>query len=292
MKSIAFIACLLSVATCGCSPEPPSAADTRTVTIEWVNNPIWGNRQFEVHHHIAAIAGALKTSGKNVISKPEPPFWELRFVLRFALNSGRVVEIPVYAQHGECLIAFKCGETYQTKGGYWLYPVVARLSALIASGTDDVDDRLLKPDTWNARDAPPIESMTLYSLKATMAGEENENGSNKAELETFHRYPVLGKVDVALAADRVAILDAIQKAKNPDPTNVECFDPHHGVRLTRSGTTIDYVICFHCDKYDEYLDGLPVAGQWQIGDRAKSVLDAYLQKARVRNISSRSCAAV
>jgi hypothetical protein len=92
---------------------------------------------------------------------------------------------------------------------------------------------------------------------------------------------VLGKLNVASAADRIAILDTIQKAKNPDPTNVECFDPHHGVRLTRNGTSFDYVICFHCDQYDEYLDGLQVASQRQIGKTPESALDAYLQKARV-----------
>jgi hypothetical protein len=100
-------------------------------------------------------------------------------------------------------------------------------------------------------------------------------------VETFHGYPVLGKLKITSAADRVAILDAIQNAKKPDPTNVECFDPHHGVRLTRNGTTIDYVICFYCTQYDEYLDDLPTASQWQIDENAKSVLNTYLQKARI-----------
>jgi hypothetical protein len=186
MKSILFITCLVSVGSCGCSSALPSAADTRMVTIQWVNHPIWGHRQFEVHHHIADIVSALKTSGNNVISKPEPPLWELRFVLRFTLNSGRVVEIPVYAQQAECIIAFKCGETYQKKGSYWLFPVVARLSALVASGTDDVNDRMLKPDSWNAHDSPPIDSMTLYSLKSTRASVPNEDGALEGSVETFH----------------------------------------------------------------------------------------------------------
>jgi len=283
MRFALLTTCVLSLSSCRRSSEPavPNAPDVQMVTIQWINHPIWGNRQFDVHQHIADIVGALKTSGNNVMRKPEPPLWELRFVLRFKLNGGRVVEIPVYAQEAECIIAFKSGETYQKKGSYWLFPVVVRLSALIASGTDDVDDRLLKPDTWNAHDPPPIDSITLYSLKSTRASVPNENGALKGPVETFHRYPVLGKLKITLAADRVSILDAIQKAKKPGPTAVECFDPHHGVRLTRNGTTIDYVICFHCDKYDEYLDGLQVASQWQIDENAKSVLNNYLQKAHI-----------
>jgi hypothetical protein len=283
MRLLLSIACLLSLSSCGCSSDPavPSAADVRMVTIQWVNHPIWGNRQFDVHHHIADIVDALKTSGKNVMSKPETPPWDLCFVLRFKLKRGRFVEIPVYAQEAECILAFKSGETYQKKGSYWLFPVVVRLSALIASGTDDVDDRLLKPDTWNAHDSPPIDSMTLYSLRSTMASLPNENGALKGSVATFHRYPVLGKLNITSVADRVVILDAIQKAKKPGPTAVECFDPRHGVRLTRNGTTIDYVICFYCTKYDEYLDALQVASQWQIDENAKSVLDDYLRKAHI-----------
>jgi hypothetical protein len=180
------------------------------VTIKWVDHPIWGNRQFDVHHHIADIAGAIRARPSNAMPEPKPPLWQLRLVLRFTLNSGRIVEIPVYAEQPDCLIAFKCGDNYHKNGSYWLVPVVARLSALVARGNDDVDDRMLKPDTWSAHDSPPIDSMTLYSLNSTLVNVENENGASKDTVETFHRYPVLGKLKITSAADRVAILDAIQ----------------------------------------------------------------------------------
>jgi hypothetical protein len=123
---------------------------------------------------------------------------------------------------------------------------------------------------------PPIDSMTLYSLDGTFTP-----GYDKPRKgETFQHYPVLGKTDIASAADRRAILNAVKKGiAESNGRECKCFWPRHGIRLVQNGRHIDYLICFHCYQLEMYTDD---QGQHKATtDSPAPVLDKYLQRAGV-----------
>ena len=98
----------------------------------------------------------------------------------------------------------------------------------------------------------PIESMTLYSLDGnfTPGYDKPRKGA------VFHDYPVLGKTNVASAADRRTILAAILKGIEENRgREAKCFWPHHGVSLMQNGKRIEFLICFHCLQVYMYADG-------------------------------------
>lgn len=122
----------------------------------------------------------------------------------------------------------------------------------------------------------PIDSMTLYALDGTYdpGGDKNPTG------QMFNGFPVLGKTDVALAGDRLAIFNAVQKGiADSDGQEPKCFWPRHGVRLKRRGATNEYLICFQCKQLDEYIDGRRT--HKLTSDSPRDILDAHLEKAGV-----------
>jgi hypothetical protein len=123
--------------------------------------------------------------------------------------------------------------------------------------------------------AIPIDSMTVYSLDGMYEPKPGERPSG----EVFHKYPVLGKVDVATPKDRTAILAAIKKGVARGDKEYKCFWPRHGVRLTQAGKTIEYLICFECHQLDEFTDG--ARSHKPTADTAAAVLDEHLERARM-----------
>jgi hypothetical protein len=281
MKFVLFLACVAGLCGCGSSSDSllPKADDVQSVDLKWLDHPIWGGRQFEVHRHAAAILDALKPFGRSRAERAKPPF-EQHLSLAFHLKDGQVITVPVL-DTTQGTVMYKLGETYYFRRSDKFLEVVLRLSRLASTGTEDFDERMLHPDAWKAQDAPPIDSMTLYSLRSAAVPATEEEAVKKAKIETFYNYPVLGKLDIAKAADRIAILNAIQKGTQEPAETGQCFDPQHGVRLTRNDSTIDYLICFHCDKYNEYLDGVQTVFWEKFGESSRSVLDGYLRKARI-----------
>jgi hypothetical protein len=136
---------------------------------------------------------------------------------------------------------------------------------------------LLLPGCQDADLAIPIDSMTIYSLDGTY---EEGHSKKKPSGEMFHKYPVLGKVDIAAPKDRTAILAAVKKGiAKSDGTEAKCFWPRHGIRLTQSGKTIEYVICFQCLQLDEYVDGK--SSHKLTTESPATVLDKHLEEAGV-----------
>jgi hypothetical protein len=128
-------------------------------------------------------------------------------------------------------------------------------------------------------DNGPIDSMTVYSLDGTF----HPMSGAKPPGETFHRYPVLGKVDIESPRDRAAILAAVKRgiAEYKGAEN-KCFWPRHGVRLSQRGRTIEYLICFECGELDEFVDGVRASNTTKpTTDAAAAILNEHLQSAGV-----------
>jgi hypothetical protein len=138
------------------------------------------------------------------------------------------------------------------------------LLCLVLLGCQDADSKI------------PIDSMTVYSLDGMYEG----GATGKPAGDTFHDYPVLGKVDIASPKDRTAILVAVKKGiSQSDGGEYKCFWPRHGVRLTQGGKTIEYLICFQCRQLDEFTEGRKT--HKPTTEAAAAVLDKQLQSAGV-----------
>src|SRR5690606_26013570 len=85
---------------------------------------------------------------------------------------------------------------------------------------------------------PVPEQLTLYSLLGF--------GEARGEMESFHRYPVLGKIEVTDPEQRREIYMALHKGIDPSVDITLCFQPRHGIRAVVDGQTTDYVICYEC----------------------------------------------
>lgn len=93
------------------------------------------------------------------------------------------------------------------------------------------------------RDLNSPDSLTLYSID----GNDYRPGEEPKTNESFHGYPVLGKVEVKDPENREAIIAALRKGiADSDGTMAKCFWPRHAIRTSENGKTTDYVVCFEC----------------------------------------------
>ena len=122
----------------------------------------------------------------------------------------------------------------------------------------------------------PVDAMTLYSLDGNYFPEEGKVWKG----EMFHGFPVFAKTQIESASDRLAILTAVKQGITQDNgRSFDCFWPHHGVSLSQNGKRIDYVICFHCAKLEQYVDGAD--GFKPINHSSETLLNAQLAKAGI-----------
>src|SRR5262245_42014235 len=79
------------------------------------------------------------------------------------------------------------------------------------------------------------EQLTLFSIDGR---DEPQRGEAKAK-ESFHGYPVLGKIEITDPAQRRALLAALHDAiARNDGRMAFCFWPRHGIRAVEKGKTI------------------------------------------------------
>jgi hypothetical protein len=125
-------------------------------------------------------------------------------------------------------------------------------------GPED-DDGDLSVEAVAALDAP--DTFYLYSLDPVnidlkraylQASQAATNAAKNPEL--FHGYEILGRTEVVNSRQRKELVDAfkrgIEEGKGPPPA---CFDPRHGIRVVKSGLTVDFVICFECVTVSEVI---------------------------------------
>jgi hypothetical protein len=73
----------------------------------------------------------------------------------------------------------------------------------------------------------------------------------------FHGYTVLGRAEVLDMPERDTLVGLVHRSvAASDRTVALCFDPRHGLRITKDGHTTDLVICFECFKMDVFVDGV------------------------------------
>jgi hypothetical protein len=96
------------------------------------------------------------------------------------------------------------------------------------------------------------EQLELLGIDDQPKGKKEDPGKGD---KTFHGYPVLRRTVVKDQAARKQLLDALYKGIAEAKGTAKCFEPHHGVRATHQGKTVDLVICFKCDQMIVYEDG-------------------------------------
>ena len=73
-------------------------------------------------------------------------------------------------------------------------------------------------------------------------------------------FTVIGKVTIADAKTRKMLRDALRNsASDSDAQMASCFNPHHGIRVTKDGVATDFVICFECGRVQVWRDGQRIA---------------------------------
>lgn len=99
---------------------------------------------------------------------------------------------------------------------------------------------------------------------------------------TFHRWKVLGKVEIADRNTRQRIVAALRKgvAEMNIKSVPGCFSPRHGIRAIRGGKSIDFVICFECWQVEMYAGEQHLTGFLTTGS-PQPVFDAALKDAGV-----------
>lgn len=114
------------------------------------------------------------------------------------------------------------------------------------------DDGDISPEAIRILDAP--DSFVLYSLHPVpmdfrrSVAPPPPGSTNVVQFgEGFHGFEILGKTEISDSIWREELVEAFKKGihegKGQPPA---CFDPRHGIRVVKKGTTVDFVICFEC----------------------------------------------
>lgn len=76
----------------------------------------------------------------------------------------------------------------------------------------------------------------------------------------FYRHEVLGSTLITDAKTRDRLNRALQRgARESDGTEMSCFNPRHGIRVTHAGVTTDFVICFECRQVEVWRGDKKIA---------------------------------
>jgi hypothetical protein len=124
------------------------------------------------------------------------------------------------------------------------------------------------------------EVLVLYSIDGRELPDETT-----ASKDTFHGYPVLGKLDIKQPASRADIGAAIRDGVAQfDGVVADCFWPRHGIQVVENGVPVDYAICFECLQFKQYTKEQGGKDQQSEGATTaspQSVLDRYLEAAGI-----------
>ena len=60
---------------------------------------------------------------------------------------------------------------------------------------------------------------------------------------------------------------------------IECFNPHHAIRVKNKGVVVDYVICFKCENYDIWENDKKIGGG-NTSSAPKAIFDRVLDECR------------
>lgn len=99
--------------------------------------------------------------------------------------------------------------------------------------------------------------------------------------DLFHGFRVLGQTVVSDDRTRRELNRALRKGAKSIFANLpRCFNPRHGIRVTRAGTTTDFLICFECEQVQVWSGDQRVA-EWMTDSSPQPTFDHVLQQAGV-----------
>jgi hypothetical protein len=105
--------------------------------------------------------------------------------------------------------------------------------------------------------------------------------------QTFHDYPVLGRVTITNKDERTELLNAFFKGiRDSDGSIALCFNPRHGISAVRREEVIDLVICFECRQTQVYFNGSN-AKRLSTTRSPQAAFDRSLEKAGIPKESRR-----
>ena len=147
---------------------------------------------------------------------------------------------------------------------FLLFTVAATLS-LAAVGDNKLPEEVAK-----ALRSP--EKVILYSLEPV------EQPSAKDE--TFHRFKVLGQVELDREQAAVAGGEFQRAVDAWDQVLAACFEPRQGLRITAGGRTYDLLLCYSCHQLYVYEGDNLLAGIGATG--SPDILNALLTAAKIK----------
>lgn len=109
--------------------------------------------------------------------------------------------------------------------------------------------------------------LTIFSLTPDSSDKGN-----------FHRYPIVGQAKVKGADKDLLVMALKQGIADPNGQHVLCFDPHHGLRATANGQTVDLVICFMCTQFAVFPPK-NINAAWTIGKAPEKLMNKFLKRA-------------
>ncbi len=105
--------------------------------------------------------------------------------------------------------------------------------------------------------------------------------SKKNSAEEFKGWPVIGKTTIEDPDTRKRLIAAMAKGVAENNGDVmKCFNPRHGIRVTREGKTAEFLICFECFQVMVYVTG-EKEQRVLITDSPAPVFNQTLQNAKV-----------
>jgi hypothetical protein len=94
------------------------------------------------------------------------------------------------------------------------------------------------------------DKIILFSID----GRDGLHRGQKKDVETFSGFPVLGKIEITDAKQREVLIATLKDAiARKPPEVVKCFWPRHGLQVTEKAKTVEYVICFECSRFEEFV---------------------------------------
>jgi len=131
-----------------------------------------------------------------------------------------------------------------------------------------------------SREGPVPDELTIYSIDGRSYLDRPQDEPSPVGGETFHGFPILGKVAITDRGERRKVWAAIQDGMSgSDGQMAKCFRPRHGVRVVEGGKVVDYVVCFECFRVDIHTgEQTEIRG---ITRDAQPILDRHLTAAGV-----------
>jgi hypothetical protein len=97
----------------------------------------------------------------------------------------------------------------------------------------------------------------------------------------FHGWRVLGRTTITDQATQRKLNEALRAgARENSGAAAACFNPRHGVHVTRADKTYDLVICFECLQVQAFEAGQRTEG-FLVSESPQPVFDEVLRAAGV-----------